>query len=165
MSLSAKEAGESVGLTKQGIIKAIREGKISAKKNERGQWEIEPSELFRVYQPINKVDTNQVDLVDCSSQEKIELVDSSLHNENLTLKHRIELLEQQLSNKDLLLKEVSEAREKTEQREKDLSAKLDKAQSTIERQTYLLQDMRDKPSQKPVETTKRFLGIFPYKNS
>ena len=52
MSLSAKEAADQVGLTKQGIIKAIRIGKISAQKDSNGEWQIEPVELFRVYEPV-----------------------------------------------------------------------------------------------------------------
>jgi hypothetical protein len=54
-SLSAKEAAEQVGLTKQGLIKAIRQGKISAVKDHNGEWQIEPVELFRVYSPVDAV--------------------------------------------------------------------------------------------------------------
>src|SRR5512144_2867992 len=57
--LSAREAAEQVGLTKQAIIKAIRKGTISAAKDEAGEWRIEPAELFRVYQAIAAVDDNQ----------------------------------------------------------------------------------------------------------
>ena len=51
---SLKEAAESVGLGKPSILKAIQKGRISAKKNELGQWEIDPSELHRVYKAIGK---------------------------------------------------------------------------------------------------------------
>ena len=51
MSLSAKQAAEQVGLSKQGIIKAIKQGKLSATKDDNGEWQIDPAELFRVYQP------------------------------------------------------------------------------------------------------------------
>lgn len=53
MGLSAKAAAEQVGLSKTGIIKAIRNGRISAKKDDKGEWRIEPVELFRVYPPAN----------------------------------------------------------------------------------------------------------------
>lgn len=52
MSLSAREAAEAVGLSRDGILKAIRTGKISAEKNTNGEWRIEPVELFRVYAPV-----------------------------------------------------------------------------------------------------------------
>lgn len=50
-SLSAREAGEQVGLSKQAILKAIHKGTLSAEKDGNGEWRIEPAELFRVYPP------------------------------------------------------------------------------------------------------------------
>jgi len=49
-----KEAAESVGMTKPAIFKAIKKGTISAAKDERGQWLIDPAELHRVYKPVNQ---------------------------------------------------------------------------------------------------------------
>ncbi len=54
MALSAKEAAELVGMSKNAIFKAIRTGKLSAEKDINGEWQIEPVELFRVYQPVNE---------------------------------------------------------------------------------------------------------------
>lgn len=51
-----KEAAEAVGMTKPAIFKAIKRGTISAAKDERGQWLIDPSELHRVYKPVNQED-------------------------------------------------------------------------------------------------------------
>jgi hypothetical protein len=53
VSISAKEAAELTGLTKNAIFKAIRTGKLSAAKDVHGEWRIEPVELFRVYPPVN----------------------------------------------------------------------------------------------------------------
>lgn len=61
MSLSPAEAGKHVGLTKQSIIKAIRSGRISAVKDAKGEWQIEPVELFRVWPAITQ-DTGKVAL-------------------------------------------------------------------------------------------------------
>lgn len=52
MPISAKEAAERTGMSKAGIVKALRSGKISATKNINGEWEIDPVELFRVYPPV-----------------------------------------------------------------------------------------------------------------
>lgn len=52
MPLTAREAGEQVGKTRQAIIKAIKKGTLSAEKDVAGEWRIEPVELFRVYQPV-----------------------------------------------------------------------------------------------------------------
>ena len=52
--LSLKEAAEAVGLGKPAVLKAIQKGRISAKKNELGEWEIDPAELHRVYKPVSR---------------------------------------------------------------------------------------------------------------
>jgi hypothetical protein len=57
--LSARQAGEHVGLSKQAILKAIHKGTLSAVKDEAGEWRIEPAELFRVYPPPATADDNQ----------------------------------------------------------------------------------------------------------
>ena len=49
--ISLKQAAESAGKTKPAILKAIKSGRISAHKNDRGEWEIDPAELHRVYPP------------------------------------------------------------------------------------------------------------------
>ena len=49
-----KEAAEAVGMTKPAIFKAIKKGTVSAAKDERGQWLIDPAELHRVYKPVNQ---------------------------------------------------------------------------------------------------------------
>lgn len=56
MGLSAKQAADAVGMTKQGIIKSIRNGRLSAAKDNKGQWQIDPAELFRVYDAPKTVD-------------------------------------------------------------------------------------------------------------
>jgi hypothetical protein len=46
------KAAEAVGRGKPAILKAIRSGRISAKKNDQGEWDIDPAELHRVYPPV-----------------------------------------------------------------------------------------------------------------
>ncbi|HRW57963.1 MAG TPA: hypothetical protein P5185_09415, partial [Oscillospiraceae bacterium] len=46
---SLKEAATQTGRGKPAILKAIQKGRISAKKNELGEWQIDPAELHRVY--------------------------------------------------------------------------------------------------------------------
>jgi hypothetical protein len=49
-----KEAAESCGRGKTAILKSIQKGRVSAKKNPLGEWEIDPAELHRVYPPVSK---------------------------------------------------------------------------------------------------------------
>lgn len=53
MPYSLREAAEAVGKGKPAILKAIQSGKISAQKDEHGEWQIEPAELHRVYPPLS----------------------------------------------------------------------------------------------------------------
>lgn len=46
---SLKQAADAVGRGKPAILKAIKSGRISAKKDDNGQWQIDPAELHRVY--------------------------------------------------------------------------------------------------------------------
>lgn len=49
MALSANQAAKEAGKTKKTILDAIKSNRLSASKNDKGYWEIEPSELFRVF--------------------------------------------------------------------------------------------------------------------
>jgi hypothetical protein len=46
---SLKQAADAVGRGKPAVLKAIKSGRISAKKDDNGQWQIDPAELHRVY--------------------------------------------------------------------------------------------------------------------
>jgi len=50
MSYTLNEAAKAVGKSKTTIHRAIKSGKISASKLESGAYEIDPSELHRVFQ-------------------------------------------------------------------------------------------------------------------
>ena len=52
--LTLAQAAKETGLTRSGIFKAIKGGKLSATKDEQGHFQIDPAELFRVYKPVNK---------------------------------------------------------------------------------------------------------------
>ncbi len=54
MQLSAAEAAARTGLTKAGIVKAIKQGRISGQKDAKGEWRIDAAELFRVYPAANE---------------------------------------------------------------------------------------------------------------
>lgn len=51
MKYSLSEAAKATGKNKTTIQRAIKNGKISASKGESGAYEIDPSELHRVFQP------------------------------------------------------------------------------------------------------------------
>jgi predicted site-specific integrase-resolvase len=48
MSYSLSQAATAIGMYRSTVLRAIKAGKISAIKDEHGQWQIEPAELHRV---------------------------------------------------------------------------------------------------------------------
>ena len=52
MKYSLSEAAKATGMNKTTVQRAIKNGKISASKGDSGSYEIEPSELHRVFPPV-----------------------------------------------------------------------------------------------------------------
>jgi excisionase family DNA binding protein len=51
MTMTLNEAAKSCKKAKGTVLKAIKEGRLSAPRDERGRYEIDPSELHRVFPP------------------------------------------------------------------------------------------------------------------
>jgi len=49
--LSLRDAGREVGVSKSTIFRAIKSGRMSAMRDDDGNFAIDPAELFRVYPP------------------------------------------------------------------------------------------------------------------
>ena len=52
MGYTLGQAAKAVGMSKTSILRSIKAGRISAGRDEFGQWAIEPCELHRVYPPL-----------------------------------------------------------------------------------------------------------------
>lgn len=50
-NLSLREAVKAFDVSRPTLTKALNSGKLSGVRNSKGQWQIAPSELARVYQP------------------------------------------------------------------------------------------------------------------
>ena len=62
MGYTLGQASEATGKAKSTILKSIKAGRISAIKDDAGNWSIEPSELHRVYDalPREQVERNGI---------------------------------------------------------------------------------------------------------
>ena len=56
MSYTLGQAAKAVGMSKTSILRSIKAGRISAGRDELGQWAIEPCELHRVYPALSEDD-------------------------------------------------------------------------------------------------------------
>ena len=86
-------AAKATGKAKSTILRAIKSGTISAQKSHNGSYEIEPSELHRVFEP--------------NSTQQTSSNDTQLHEEQgATLRFRLEILEAERERERALLHET-----------------------------------------------------------
>lgn len=96
MVYTMSEAAKAVGKTRQALMAQIGKGRISAAKNELGQWEIDPAELHRVYPPITLTPVNNaVELHSVAAEKEAE----------------IKVLQTQLDAMKQLLREIEQSRD------------------------------------------------------
>ena len=127
MKYTLGKAAEATGKSKTTIHRAISSGKLSAMRNEQGEYEIDPSELLRVY-----------DIVTPEPQKRNEMersVTPVMVDEAAVLRAEIEGLKQQLA----LLKDERD----------DLRRRLDEDSAERRRLTLVLTDPNNKPDSVP----------------
>jgi hypothetical protein len=108
MTLSANQASKEAGKTKKTILDAIKSKRMSATKNDKGHWEIDPAELFRVFPktsitpPLNTTTTppmenheNRIKIVELEAEVKalkreVERTDAERERERESLSQHIE---------------------------------------------------------------------------
>lgn len=104
MAYTLGEASKATSKSKATISKAIKSGRISASKNENGVFEIDPSELHRVYPPVGQskhIETLQV------NRDDSEVIKE--------LRARIDTVQERLSDKDTVISDLREDRDKWRQ--------------------------------------------------
>jgi hypothetical protein len=108
------EAAKATGKSKATISKAIKSGRISAKKDETGTFNIDPSELHRVYPPTVSTKQNETP------------VNSSIKTENdgtiRELQARLEAAHERLSDRDGVISDLREDWDKWRQQATTLLA-------------------------------------------
>jgi hypothetical protein len=108
------EAAKATGKSKATISKAIKSGRISAKKDETGTFNIDPSELHRVYPPTVSTEQNETP------------VNASVKTDNdgtiRELQARLEAAHERLSDRDGVISDLREDRDKWRQQATTLLA-------------------------------------------
>jgi hypothetical protein len=143
MAYSLGQAAKAAGISKTSLHRAINKGRVSAAKNDNGAYEIEPSELHRVYPPVAEGNSSaNPDLVrDGTSETTLETG---------VIRREVELLRERLADKDSV---ISDLRERLDQSEKERREK--------DRQlTALLTDERPKPEAPATNAGRGFWARF-----
>jgi excisionase family DNA binding protein len=123
--LTLGQAAKETGVSKPTISKAINKGRLSATKNEKGEYEIDPAELFRVF-PI-------------ASKPPVSDLQSETHIYTNDLQREL----------DVLREERTRERQQLETTISDLRAERERLLSVIEEQAGSVKQLTYQPKQEP----------------
>src|ERR1700730_9185339 len=107
-------AAKAVGMSKTSILRSIKAGRISAGRNEFGQWAIEPCELHRVYPPL----TDDTATGNGTEERGVTGGETALAEANA----RAALAEARLSDFKTMLEDIREQRDRWQQQAERLGA-------------------------------------------
>ena len=106
--LTLGQASRETGVHKSTIARAVDDGRLSATKNEHGHYQIDPSELFRVFDPVGQDPLS--DTVRPLAQHHETPVAMSETNETLQwFQEQIDELQKENADKDKRLAELRKA--------------------------------------------------------
>jgi hypothetical protein len=101
------EAARATGKSKATISKAIKSGRVSARKDETGTFHIDPSELHRVYPPTVSSEHKETP---ANTSEKAD-IDVTIRE----LQARLEAAHERLSDKETVIADLREDRDRWRQ--------------------------------------------------
>jgi hypothetical protein len=129
MGYTLGQAAKAVGMSKTSILRSIKAGRISAGRDEFGQWAIEPCELHRIYPAL----TDDNDRGNGTGERAVTGGDTALVEANA----RASLLEQRISDLKTILDDMRGQRD-------DLREQRDAWQRQAEASQRALTDQREK---------------------
>jgi hypothetical protein len=129
MGYTLGQAAKAVGMSKTSILRSIKAGRISAERDELGQWAIEPCELHRVYPPL----TDDNDAGNGTGERSTTGGNTALVEANA----RASLLEQRISDLKTILDDMRGQRD-------DFREQRDAWQRQAEASQRALTDQREK---------------------
>ena len=101
------EAAKATGKSKATISKAIKNGRVSARKDETGTFHIDPSELHRVYPPAASSEQRETHV---NTPERTN-IDGTIRE----LQARLEAAHERLSDKEAVIADLREDRDRWRQ--------------------------------------------------
>src|ERR1700732_5239451 len=108
MSYTLGQAAKAVGMAKPSILRSIKAGRISAGRNEFGQWAIEPCELHRVYPAL----TDESGTGNGTGERAVTGGETAVAQANA----RAALAEARLSDSKTMLEDIREQRDRWRRR-------------------------------------------------
>jgi hypothetical protein len=137
MSYTLGQAAKAVGMSKTSILRSIKAGRISAGRDELGQWSIEPCELHRVYPALSEDDPGTGN----GTRERAVTGGGTA----LAVAHaRAALAEARMSDFKSMLDDIREQRDRWQQQAERLAG-------------LAITDQRKEPTPAPPESWRRWL--------
>ena len=119
MKVSATKAAKLVGKTTPTITSALKNGKLSGKKRDGGGWEIDTSELFRVWPAVNHTPRrappilqNETSNIDNALQAKLEVTQQRLDDAHQTIDDLRSRLDAEASERRARTAQLTDRRER-----------------------------------------------------
>ena len=136
MKLSLNKAAKEASVAKSTLLEALKSGRMSAEKNDKGHWQIDPSELFRVFEKTAASEHNEPVPAPPQNHQKTG-ESSALEIEVRMLREQIERMDAERDReRSLLTNQIEALREQTERQSADhrqaLAALTDQRERTAE---------------------------------
>lgn len=116
--LSATQAAKTVGKSVPTITRAIKNGRLSARKLDGGGYEIDPAELFRVWDAVTGKDNvsppmlgRETPLEDSVLRAKLEVMDERLNDAQATIKDLRDRLDAESAERRNLTAQITDQRQ------------------------------------------------------
>ena len=90
--LSLNKAAKEAGVAKSTLLEALNSGRMSASKNDKGHWQIDPAELFRVFQKTGSTEQKEPKQTPSEALQKT--------TENGALEIEVKMLREQIERMD-----------------------------------------------------------------
>lgn len=139
MSYTLGDAAKATGKSKMTILRAIKNGRVSARRKEDNSYEIDPAELHRVFPPVSECDGD--------AGHKLQSdIPKDTHLLRLKLESALEKIEALDTERD---RERRDAQATID----DLRRRLDQEAEERRRLTLMLTDQRERAPTAPQEAT------------
>lgn len=131
--LSLNKAAKEASVAKSTLLEALNNGRMSAGKSEKGHWEIDPSELFRVFPKASSHDSEKP-IPTTQGNRKVPSETSALEVE-------VKMLREQVENLNL---ERERERAQLSDQIEDLKAQAERQSADHRQALAALTDQREK---------------------
>lgn len=149
--LTVRDAADRVGVTRQTIFKAIKQGKLSATVSARGQKQIDITELLRVYGRLQPPDDSPHDKRNSAQLSSQTTTTGLLQLELERAKMQLQVKDLELATMRERVEELKVREQEAKTRERTVSEEKLQLLTIIDRQTLLLAAPKPAHAKAPVK--------------